>query len=96
MIDLITHAGEAWTLLAGNINVDPQQPPGTSGLLTLLNWLAWIVAAACLGGVLIAGAVMAWSHSRGMGGNEGTSRLGWSLAACVIVGAASTMVGALV
>jgi hypothetical protein len=98
MIDTALHlVGAAADMIAALPDPDPTQPPGTDGLITLLNWFSWIVAAICLAGVLAAAGVMAWSHARGTPtGNEGVTRLGWSLVACVVVGAAAAMVGALV
>lgn len=74
-----------------------EQPPGTDGLTTLLRWLAWIVFACCIAGVLIAAISMALEHHRGGGmANSGVSKLGWALAAAVIGAGASGLVGALV
>lgn len=96
----LTHIAEVTDVasaVAGNVpEPHPTVPPGGDKLRTLLDWGAWIAALVCLGGVLVAAAVMAWSHSRGMGGNEGTTRLGWAMVGCILVGAASAIVGALV
>jgi hypothetical protein len=82
--------------LAGDVpQPDPTMPPGGGKLQTLLNWGAWIAALVCIGGVLVAGGLMAISHHRG-GGHEGVARLGWAMCGCIIVGAASALVGTLV
>jgi hypothetical protein len=98
-LELLTHLAQVAQVLPELSNVpnpNPTAPPGGDKLQTLLNWGAWIAALVCLGGVLVAAGVMAWSHSRGMGGNEGTTRLGWAMVGCIIVGSASAIVGALV
>jgi hypothetical protein len=48
----------------------------------------------CVLGVLIAGGMMAVSMQRGSGG-EHVARLGWALGGCIVIGAASALVGAL-
>ena len=46
----------------------------------------------CVLGILIAGAMMAVGQRRGEGG-EHAARLGWVLAACIVIGSASALVG---
>ena len=70
------------------------QPPGTQGINTIISWVTWIAFSICILGVIIAGAVMAIGQRRGEGG-EHAARLGWVLAACVVIGSASALVGAL-
>lgn len=70
-------------------------PPGSSGILTILKWGAWGVFVCCVGGVLYSAAKMAFSHSQGGYGGQHQSQLLWVLAACVIAGSASAIVGAL-
>lgn len=69
------------------------QPPGTKGFQTILQWAAWIGLAVCVLGVIIAGGSMAVASRRGEGG-EHMSRLGWVLGGCIVIGAASGLVGA--
>lgn len=69
------------------------QPPGTEGFQTILKWAAWVGLAVCVLGVIIAGGSMAVSSRRGEGG-EHMSKLGWVLGGCIIIGAASGLVGA--
>jgi hypothetical protein len=71
-----------------------EAPPGSDGLITILRWVFYIASAMCVLGVLIAGGMMAVSVQRGSGG-EHVSRLGWALAGCIVIGAASALVGAL-
>lgn len=71
-----------------------EAPPGSAGLVTILKWVFYIASAMCVLGVLIAGGMMAVSVQRGSGG-EHVSRLGWALGGCIVIGAASALVGAL-
>ena len=70
-------------------------PPGFDKVNLILKWLAWLVAAACVAGILIVGGQMALRHQRGEGGQH-VAGLAWVLAACVLVAAASGIVGFLV
>ncbi|AEB48026.1 hypothetical protein [Micromonospora maris] len=71
-------------------------PPGVagSGVLLILQWIAWLAVAACVAGMLYTAAKMAISHRRGDDTN--VSQLGWVFAACVLIGSASAIVGALI
>ncbi len=72
-------------------------PPGSEKFLTMLRWAAWMASGVCVLGVIVAGASMALAHSgHGRGGSEHAARLGWVLAGCIVIGAASGLVGALV
>jgi len=70
-------------------------PPGSGQFLTILQWGAWVVFACCVGGVLVSAAKLAMSHSSGGYGGQHQTGLLWTLAACVIAGSASAIVGAL-
>jgi hypothetical protein len=70
-------------------------PPGSDGLVTVLKWVAWTVTALCVAGIFGVAARMAVDHSRG-GAREHVRGLGFVLAACILVGSASGVVGALV
>ncbi|MFB8772371.1 hypothetical protein [Streptomyces broussonetiae] len=72
-----------------------EAPPGAEGLLTVLKWVAWSVTALCVAGIFGVAARMAVDHSRG-GGREHARGLGLVLGACLLVGSASGIVGALV
>jgi hypothetical protein len=72
----------------------PTQPPGTQGLLTLLDWGAWGVTLACVAGVLIVASMMAVKHRRGEEGGDHLGKLGWVLAAAVLGAAAGPLVTA--
>lgn len=72
-----------------------KKPPGADRLTELLSWAAWIAFGVCVLGVIVAGGAMALGSRRGEGG-EHMSRLGWALGGCIVIGAASSLVGALV
>ncbi|MFC9844409.1 hypothetical protein ACFWFF_03810 [Streptomyces sp. NPDC060223] len=72
-----------------------EAPPGAEGLLTVLKWVAWSVTALCVAGIFGVAARMAVDHSRG-GAREHARGLGFVLGACLLIGSASGIVGALV
>ncbi|MFI6662837.1 hypothetical protein ACIBL8_45940 [Streptomyces sp. NPDC050523] len=72
-----------------------EAPPGADGLLKVLRWVAWSVTALCVAGIFGVAAKMAVDHSRG-GAREHVRGLGFVLGACLLVGSASGLVGALV
>ncbi|WP_446047472.1 hypothetical protein [Streptomyces olivaceus] len=72
-----------------------EAPPGADGLLKILKWVAWSVTALCVAGLFGVAARMAVDHSRG-GGREHARGLGFVLGACLLIGSASGIVGALV
>ncbi|WP_350280056.1 conjugal transfer protein TrbC [Kribbella sp. HUAS MG21] len=72
-----------------------EAPPGVQGNLDkVLGWVKWIAYSVCVLGILIAGGMMAVGQRRGEGG-EHAARLGWVLAACIVIGAATALVDAL-
>ena len=70
------------------------KPPGGDKLDLVIDWVRWIAFSICILGILIAGAMMAVGQRRGEGG-EHAARLGWVLAACIVIASASLLVGAL-
>ena len=71
-----------------------EAPPGVGEkVLTLLKWVAYLASAACVAGLIVTAARMAIAHRRGDDTN--VSQLGWVLGACVLIGSASGIVGAL-
>jgi type IV secretory pathway VirB2 component (pilin) len=66
----------------------------TKGLNKVLDWVKWIAYLICALGIIIAGGMMAIGQRRGEGG-EHAARLGWVLAACIVIGAATALVDAL-
>jgi type IV secretory pathway VirB2 component (pilin) len=71
-----------------------QAPPGSAQFNKVIGWITWIAFSICLLGVIIAGAMMAVGQRRGEGG-EHAARLGWVLAACIVIGSASLLVNGL-
>lgn len=71
-----------------------EAPPGSEKLLKIVDWVRWIAFAVCVLGILIAGAMMAVGQRRGEGG-EHASRLGWVMAACVVIASSTFLVDAL-
>ncbi len=88
--------GHAVVLAAGNFPTPTgQQPPGTNGLTTVLNWTFWGVTFLCVVGVLMVAGAMAVAHRRGEGG-EHLAKLGWVMGACVLGAAGAQLVNTLV
>jgi type IV secretory pathway VirB2 component (pilin) len=71
-----------------------EEPPGAKQLNLVISWVVWIAFTICVLGIVIAGAMMAVGQRRGEGG-EHAARLGWVLAACIVIGSASGFVGLL-
>ena len=63
-------------------------------VLTLLRWVAYLASTACVAGILYTAGRMAMAHRRGDDTN--VSQLGFVLGACILIGAASGIVGALI
>lgn len=72
-----------------------EAPPGAEDLLHILRWVAWTVTALCVGGIFGVAARMATDYAHG-GGRDHVRGLGFVMAACLLVGSASGIVGALV
>lgn len=72
-----------------------EAPPGSAGLLTILKWIAWIVFALAVVGILACAGTMMVNNRRGEGG-EHAGRLAWVLGGCILASVASGVVGALV
>jgi hypothetical protein len=70
-------------------------PPGAAKITTVLGWLAWLVFAACVAGILFCAGKMAVNHRRGEGA-EHAAGLAYTLAACIVAGSASAIVGLMV
>ncbi len=70
-------------------------PPGAEGIVTIVEWIAWVVLAVCVVGVLLVGARMALAHRRGEG-SAYAAELGFVLGGAILVGSASGLIAALV
>lgn len=81
-------------LLAGPTPLGIEAPPEIKAeVLKILKWIAWLASAACVGGLIITAARMALNHRRGDDTN--VAQLGWVLAACILIGSASSIVAVL-
>ena len=69
-------------------------PEVTNKLNDVVTWVQTIAYIICGLGIIIAGGMMAVGQRRGEGG-EHAARLGWVLAACIVIGAANGLVTAL-
>jgi type IV secretory pathway VirB2 component (pilin) len=70
----------------------PEAPTEISGKVEdVVNYITWIGMMVCVIGIVVAGAMMAVGQRRGEGG-EHASRLGWVIAGCIVIGAASGIV----
>ncbi|HWD80221.1 MAG TPA: TrbC/VirB2 family protein [Kribbella sp.] len=69
-------------------------PDVTNKLNDVVNWVQIIAYIICGLGIIIAGGMMAIGQRRGEGG-EHAARLGWVLAACIVIGSANALVSAL-
>ena len=66
---------------------------GSDGVTTIVKWIAWIVFALAVIGVLVtAGAMMINNRHRVRGGEHAAS-LGWVFGGCILASAASGLVG---
>lgn len=80
-------------LAAAQFNNTPQAIPGMDRFQTIIGWIAWVAAGMCLIGMIVTGATLAVAYHRG--DNSHVGRLGAVMAGCLIVGGASSIVGAL-
>lgn len=95
LLDQIDQLQLAWTAVDVPNPGGGEAPPGVGDkVVTILKWVAYLATAACVGGVLVTAAKMALAHRRGDDTN--LSQLGWVFAACILIGSASTVVGALI
>lgn len=95
MMHALVAGNDLLQLAAGNPpDVNPTQPPGMGGVSKVLNWVAWGVTVLCVAGLLIVGGKLAMAHRQGEGYEAGGG-VAKVLAAALLVGAASGLVGAL-
>lgn len=71
----------------------PEAIPGLTTVQTVIGYVAYACAAACLIGLIIAGMLLASSYRRG---GDSFGRLASVCAGCVVVGSAGTLIGALI
>jgi hypothetical protein len=83
---------EVATAITGVLpNPEPEQPPGTEGVSTLINWLAWGALILGLAGFLSSAGYLAFAAFTGRE-IQGFKGLVIALIVCVLVGAAGGIV----
>lgn len=92
MFDLIASGADT---IAALPNPNPEQPPGTDGFTTLLNWLAWGAIALGLGGFLASAGYLAFASFTGREIN-GFKGLVISIIVCILATAAGTIIAVFV
>lgn len=89
-------AADTYTLLSQAIsNPTPEAPPGSRGLLKLVNWLTWFVTTAGVCGIVFAGGKMAFEKFGG-GGGDAPKQIVGALIGSVIVTSASSIMNAVI
>lgn len=82
--------------IAGNIpNPTPEQPPGTEGFTTILNWIAWAVIIMGVAGFLSSAGFLAFAAFTGREIN-GVKGLIISLIVCILAISAGTIINVFV
>ena len=79
------------TVLSVLPNPQPEQPPGTDGVSTLINWLAWGALILGLAGFLCSAGYLAFAAFTGRE-IQGFKGLVIALIVCVLVGAAGGII----
>lgn len=90
--------GSASTLAGSILGFDlftanAQAIPGLTMVQTIVNTVAWISFGMCVVGIMACGGMMAMSHRRGENPAE---HVGSVMAGCLIVGSATSLVGAFI
>ena len=82
--------------IAANIpNPTPEQPPGTEGFTTILNWIAWAVIIMGVAGFLCSAGYLAFASFTGREIN-GFKGLITSLLVCILAISAGTIINVFV
>ena len=82
--------------VAGTIpNPTPEQPPGTEGFTTILNWIAWAVIIMGVAGFLASAGFLAFASFTGREIN-GVKGLIISLIVCILAISAGTIINVFV
>ncbi|WP_405135453.1 hypothetical protein [Nocardia sp. NBC_01388] len=56
---------DAVSVLAQQVNITPEAPPGSQGILKIVNWLSWFVMLAGIAALIYAGGKFAWERWHG-------------------------------
>lgn len=82
----------ATTFLGATLpNPNPEQPPGTQGLVTVIDWIAWIALFAGLAGFLASAGYLAFASWSGRE-MQGVKGLVIAIVVCILVGAAGGII----
>ncbi|ERK73486.1 MULTISPECIES: hypothetical protein [Leifsonia] len=73
-------------------NPNPQQPPGTGGITTIMAWLKWIGYAVVGGSIIVGGILIAVSFRRGEG-HDALPKILWPMAGAIVIGAGAAWIG---
>lgn len=68
-------------------NPTPEQPPGTEGFLTVLNWVSWIMIIGAVAGFIISAGYLAFAAWTGRE-THGFKGLTLAIVAAILVGGA--------
>lgn len=72
----------------------PERPPGMSGLDTLLNWAQFLGFTVAIGGLIVAGGMLALNLQQGRGTDEGIM-LTKPIIGALVIAAAGAIIGLL-
>lgn len=87
------HMAHDAAIMAIELNITPELPPGANGLLKIVNWVLWIALVGCTVAVIVSGVKFAWEKwSRGE--SDAVKMLVGSLVGAVIAGSATTILNA--
>lgn len=76
-------------------NPNPERPPGMQGIDDLLNWAQFLAFAVAIGGLIVAGAMLAINLRNGQGSDEGVM-LTKPIIGALVISAAGAIIGILV
>jgi hypothetical protein len=88
---LLMAAGNGGFINPGN----GTQPPGGTDIVTIIEWVTWLVFAGAIAAVIVAGGRMMWARHNGAMSSDHTSTLAYTLGGVIIAGFATGIVQAL-
>lgn len=90
---MLVHTAHTLTdtaVLAIEFNVTPELPPGSNGLLKLVNYFLWGVLLACMAAIVFSGAKFAWEKWN-QGSAQAPKMLLGALVGAIIAGSANAI-----
>lgn len=95
VLDVLDAAAASVSHFTGVIpDPDPQQPPGTGGITTVLAWMKYIGYVVVGGAIIVGGILIAVSLNRGEG-RDALPKILWPVAGAIVIGAGASIVGIL-